>query len=114
MAVPEDVREQLASWCAGLLPPDEQDRRRIGYTTAGSNVTILDRRPPTFPELGAAWSSTALAQLRADTPKPGRWTLYLPGEGPEERWQPQEPSADDPFVLLERIEGAIRAIGPPR
>ncbi len=114
MAVPEDVRERLAGWCAGLIPADEQDRRRIGYTTAGNNVTVLDRRPPTFPELGAAWSSTALAQLRADTPKPGRWTLYLPGDGAEGRWQAQEPSADDPFVLLERIEGAIRSIGPPR
>lgn len=112
MGVPEEVRVRLASWCADLIPTHEQERRRIGYTTAGNNVTILDRRPPTFPELGAAWSSTALAQLRADVPEPGRWSLYLPGTDPEQRWERQEPSADDPFVLLQRIEGAIRSVGP--
>lgn len=54
MGVPEQVRRHLATWCATVLGEPEQGRRRIGYTTAGSTVTILDRRPPTFPELGAA------------------------------------------------------------
>ncbi|MET0188452.1 MAG: hypothetical protein ABW212_05600 [Pseudonocardia sediminis] len=112
MSVPEEVRTRLATWCSDLVGDHEQGRRRIGYTTTGSTITILDRRPPTFPELGAAWSSTALAQLRVDTPEPGRWSLFLPGREPESRWERQEPSADDPFLLLERIEGAIRSVGP--
>lgn len=112
MGVPEEVRTRLATWCAELVGDHEQGRRRIGYTTAGDNITILDRRPPTFPELGAAWSSTALAQLRANTPERGRWSLFLPGAASSERWERQEPSADDPFLLLERIEGAIRSVGP--
>ena len=113
MSVPEEVRARLARWCGDLVPAGEHQRRRIGYTTAGNNITILDRRPPTYPELGAAWSSTPLAQLRADVPEPGRWSLFLPGQEPEQRWERQEPSADDPFALLERIEGAIRSLQPP-
>ncbi|MBC3194593.1 hypothetical protein H7X46_26440 [Pseudonocardia sp. C8] len=112
MGVPEQVRERLATWCAELVPEAERDRRRIGYTTAGRTVTILDRRPPSFPELGAAWSSTPLAQLRADDPDQGIWTLYVPA-APESgaRWERVTPPAEDPFVLLERVADGIRAVG---
>ncbi|MEJ8281786.1 hypothetical protein [Pseudonocardia spirodelae] len=110
MGVPEQVRVQLATWCTEQVPDDASDRRRIAYTTAGSTVTILDRRPPAFPELGAAWSSTSLAQLRCDDPAPGEWTLYLPAEpGSGRRWERSEPSGADPFVLLGRVATAIRA-----
>ncbi|MEU6700019.1 hypothetical protein [Pseudonocardia sp. NPDC046786] len=112
MGVPKQVREQLAAWCAGLVPEPQRERRRIGYTTAGGTVTILDRRPPAFPELGAAWSSTSLARLRADDPEPGRWTLYLPADPASgERWERAQPPADDPFVLLDRVADGIRAVG---
>ncbi|OLL74957.1 hypothetical protein Ae168Ps1_3354 [Pseudonocardia sp. Ae168_Ps1] len=112
MGVPEQVREQLAAWCAELVPAGERDRRRIGYTTAGDVVTILDRRPPAFPELGAAWASTALAQLRADDPEAGSWTLYIPAApGSRGRWERVRPPAADPFELLDRIADSIRAVG---
>ena len=112
MGVPEQVREQLATWCAELVPEAERDRRRIGYTTAGSTVTILDRRPPSFPELGAAWTSTSLAQLRAGDPEPGSWRLYIPAApGSGARWERVDPPAEDPFVLLERVADGIRAVG---
>lgn len=112
MGVPEAVREQLATWCATVLDERERERRRIGYTTAGSTVTILDRRPPTFPELGAAWSSTSLARLRVDDPDPGTWSLYVPaGREGGQRWERREPPADDPFALLERVSADIRASG---
>lgn len=112
MGVPEQVRRQLAAWCAELVPEGGRDRRRIGYTTAGSTVTVIDRRPPAFPELGAAWTSTSLAQLRADDPVPGSWTLYIPAaRNSGARWERVQPPADDPFVLLERIADSIRAVG---
>lgn len=112
MGVPEQVRLHLATWCATVLGEPEQGRRRIGYTTAGSTVTILDRRPPTFPELGAAWSSTSLAQLRADDPEPGSWTLYVPADPASgQRWERADPPASDPFVLLDRISESVRAAG---
>lgn len=96
-----------------MLGEPEREHRRIGYTTAGSTVTILDRRPPTFPELGAAWSSRSLARLRADDPEPGAWTLYVPADpATGQRWQRQDPPAADPFVLLERVSAGIRAAGP--
>lgn len=112
MGVPEQVRERLAAWCAELVPEAERDRRRIGYTTAGNTLTILDRRPPAFPELGAAWTSTSLARLRADDPDPGSWTLYIPAApGAGARWERVRPPARDPFELLDRIAGSIRAVG---
>lgn len=112
MAIPEDIRARVAEWCTGQVPDSTKDERRIGYTTAGDHLTILDRRPPAIPELGAAWTSTPLAQLRADDPKPGRWTLYIAGPEGGPRWERQEPSGDDPITLLERIESALRFTGP--
>ncbi|MFP5019210.1 DUF3024 domain-containing protein [Pseudonocardia phyllosphaerae] len=110
MGVPEQVRTELATWCADVLDEHERAHRRIGYTTAGRTVTILDRRPPTYPELSPAWSSTSLAQLRADDPEEGRWTLYARADpASEERWVRQDPPDDDPFVLLERVAAGIRA-----
>ncbi|MEQ3554939.1 hypothetical protein WIS52_31120 [Pseudonocardia nematodicida] len=112
MGVPEQARAQLAGWCHRLLPEQEREHRRIGYTTVGSTVTILDRRPPAFPELGAAWSSTSLARLRADDPEPGLWTLYLPSDPASgRRWRRVDPPGDDPFALLERVADEIRAVG---
>lgn len=112
MGVPEAVREQLAAWCATVLDEGERERRQIGYTTAGATITILDRRPPTFPELGAAWSSTSLARVRADDPEPGSWSLYVPADRESgQRWTRQDPPADDPFALLERVSAGIRAAG---
>lgn len=109
MGVPEEIRTRLSDWCADCLSAEEREHRRIAYTTVGDHVTILDRRPPAFPELGAVWSSTPLAQLRNERDS-GRWVLYIPTVS-EERWERQEPSADDPFVLLDRIRSAVRAAG---
>ncbi|MCW0212117.1 MAG: hypothetical protein OJJ54_02070 [Pseudonocardia sp.] len=112
MAIPEDVRARVAEWCAALVPESLRDERRIGYTTAGDHLTILDRRPPEFPELGAVWASTPLAQLRRNDPSRHRWSLYIAGPEGGPRWERQEPSADDPFALPERIESALRSTGP--
>ncbi|ANY06810.1 DUF3024 domain-containing protein [Pseudonocardia sp. HH130630-07] len=113
MGVPEQVRERLATWCVEQVPEGSRDRRRIGYTTAGGTVTVLDRRPPAFPELGAAWTSTALARLRIDDPEPGSWTLYVPGaRGSGRRWERVRPPATDPFELLDRVAADIRSAGP--
>jgi hypothetical protein len=109
MAVAEELRARLSEWCAECLPAEERERRRIGYTTVGDTVTILDRRPPAVPELGAVWSSTPLARLRPEE-RTGRWVLLLPTVSGE-RWEPQEPAAADPLVLLDRIRTAVRGAG---
>jgi hypothetical protein len=108
MAVAEEIRARLTDWCADCLPAEARDRRRIAFTSVGDTLTILDRRPPAFPELGAVWSSTPLARLRAEPD--GRWALFIPTTDGE-RWERQEPTADDPLVLLGRIESAVRAAG---
>jgi hypothetical protein len=107
MAVPEEIRARVTEWCAACLPPDAKDRRRIAFTSVGDTVTVLDRRPPAVPELGAVWSSTPLARLRREHDV---WTLYLPTTAGD-RWERQEPTATDPLPLLETITDAVRAAG---
>jgi hypothetical protein len=100
--VSEEIRSRLSRWCVDRVPEAERARRQIGYTIHGDRVTIVDRRPPVYAELGAAWSSTALAQLRADDPEPGRWSLYRPA-GPEESWERVGAPARDPIALLDDV-----------
>ncbi|NMH98962.1 hypothetical protein [Pseudonocardia acidicola] len=113
MPVPEEIRVRLSRWCADQVPDAERSQRQIGYTTSGEQVTLLDRRPPTFPELGAAWISTPVAQLRND--EPGRWSLWRPAATDDpDAWEPDGGgSAEDPLALLTRIEDAIRVSAPP-
>jgi len=95
----------VTDWCAECLPAEERPRRRIAFTSVGDTLTILDRRPPRFPELGAVWSSIPLARLRAEG---DGWVLFLPTVDGA-RWERQEPAAADPLDLLARIETAVRA-----
>jgi hypothetical protein len=105
MAVPEEIRARVTEWCAACLPAEVRDRRRIAFTSVGDTLTILDRRPPAVPELGAVWSSTPLARLRSEG---DTWTLSLPTVDGE-RWQRQA-SAEDPLTLLAGLTDAVRAI----
>ncbi len=99
MSVPEQVRHALSRWCAERIPEAERERHRVGYTIQGPDVTILDRRAPTYPELGAEWTSTPLARLRLDPG--GRWSLLRPGT--HGGWV-EEDSGPDPLVLLARVQ----------
>jgi hypothetical protein len=100
MPLPEPVRAALSRWCAAQVPAGQRDRRQIGYVVREREVTIVDRRPPRYPELGRAWTSTPLALLRADDPEPGRWSLYLPAR---DGWRRDGPAADEPLALLRRL-----------
>ncbi|MHA6620428.1 DUF3024 domain-containing protein [Pseudonocardia sp. DLS-67] len=97
MAVPEEVRTRLSQWCAARVPVGERDQRQIAYTIHGDAVTILERRPPAYPELGQAWSATPMARL---VRRPDGWQLDRPaGRG---EWRP-DASGSDPIELLERV-----------
>src|SRR5690606_14940074 len=63
MAVPEEIRTRLSHWCDARVPAEERDTRQVAYTIHGDAITILERRPPAYPELGAAWSATPVARL---------------------------------------------------
>jgi hypothetical protein len=102
MTVPEDVRHRLSLWCADRVPETERVQRQVGYTIQGNEVTIHDRRPPTYPELDASWPSVAVARLRRDDPTPGRWTLYQPA-GTDD-WE-RAADGDDPVTLLDLLAG---------
>ena len=99
MSVPEETRVRLSRWCTARISATERRQRQIGYTIHGDDVTIVDRRAPTFPELGSAWSTTPLARLRGD-PESGSWSLYRPAG--EDRWQ-RVATGTDPVALLEQV-----------
>jgi hypothetical protein len=98
MAVPDETRTRLSQWCAARVPDDERDQWQVGYTIQGDEVTIVERRPPAYPELGAAWSATPVAQLRLDDE--GGWALYRPVG--ESGWR-REASGPDPIALLDQV-----------
>jgi hypothetical protein len=100
MAVPEEIRTLLSQWCAAAVPDAEREQRQIGYTTQGDDVTILDRRPPAYPELGVEWSATPVALLHLEDD--GGWVLYrATADG---GWR-QETAGPDPIALLEQVRG---------
>ena len=98
MTVPEEVRHQLSVWCADRVPDGEREQHQIGYTIQGDEITIHDRRPPTYPELGASWPAVAVARLRYEDPERGRWTLYRPDGS--DGWA-RAADGDDPLTLLD-------------
>lgn len=102
MTLPEETRRRLAAWCADRVRAAGRARHQVAYTVHEDVVTLLDRRPPEFPELGAAWSRRRLAQLRGGDPGPGLWSLYRPVG--EDGWERSGSPDDDPIALLARIE----------
>jgi hypothetical protein len=97
MAVPEEIRTRLSRWCAARVPTAERDHRQIAYTIHGDAITILERRPPAYPELGPAWSATPVARLRRG---PDGWLLDRPvGSG---SWR-RDATGSDPIALLESV-----------
>lgn len=95
MAVADEIRTRLSQWCSARVPERERDQRQVAYTIHGDDVTIVERRPPAYPELGAAWSAVPLARLRQENG--GTWTLFRPaGSG----WQRASGGAD-PIALLD-------------
>ncbi len=98
MDVPEEIRSRLSQWCAEVVPDAEREQQRLGYTIQGDEVTILDRRPPTYPELEVEWSATPVALLRLEDD--GGWVLYRAvADG---GWQ-HETAGPDPIALLEQV-----------
>lgn len=96
MGPSEEIRHALSEWCTARIPEAERERRQIGYTVQGAEVTITDRRAPGHPRLDAGWTGTPLARLRVD--EGGRWTLYRPAA--DGGWI-RTSDGDDPIALLE-------------
>lgn len=96
MPVPEEVRARLARWCAERVTVADRDRHQVGYTIHGDEIVVADRRPPAYPELGAAWTSSPLARLRRTSEG---WVLLRPSG--ENGWI-HAADGDDPVRLLER------------
>lgn len=88
---------RLSHWCAARVSGAERDHRQITYTIHGDAITIFERRPPEYPELGPAWSATPVARLLR---RPDGWQLERPaGRG---EWR-DVATGGDPISLLERV-----------
>jgi hypothetical protein len=99
MAVPDELRRRLTRWCVARIPPGQRANRQIGFTIRGDEVRILDRHPPTYPELNLAWSATPVALLRLEDAPSGHWVLYRRAA---EDWVRVE-SGPDPITLLDAV-----------
>jgi hypothetical protein len=98
MTVADEIRTRLSQWCSARVPDSEREHRQIAYTIQGDDVTIVDRRPPTYPELGHAWSAVPVARLHQEDS--GTWTLLRPVDG--DQWR-RAADGPDPIALLDEI-----------
>lgn len=101
MAVPKEVQPLLSRWCAERVPKHARASLQIGYLIRGDQVTITERRPPAFPELNWAWTSTPVAQLRYNDPEQGLWRIYRRVDDGWRRYD--HPPATMPEPLLDEI-----------
>ena len=101
--VPEEFRSVFGQWCRSRVPDELRDELQIGYTIQGDEVTIVERRPPKYPELGHAWTSTPVFQLRFGDPEPGLWSLYVPAGDDEWKRSDQLRPAGRPEPLLDAV-----------
>ncbi|MFI4991550.1 MAG: DUF3024 domain-containing protein [Solirubrobacterales bacterium] len=99
---PDPYSSALAAvevFCESRVPEEHRDELRLECSHRGNSITIVERRPPWNPEIGAAWTSMKVAQLRYDKAA-GQWLLYCSDSG--ERWWPYDdvgPSASvDPLL----------------
>jgi carbamate kinase len=96
MTVPEETRIRLTQWCSARVPGAEREQRQVGYSIQGDEITVVERRPPAYPELGPAWSTTPVARLRRNDEG---WTLLQPlGDG---GWR-RAAGGPDPIDLLDQ------------
>lgn len=98
MTVADEIRTRLSQWCSARVPESERSKRQIAYTIQGDDVTILERRPPAYPELGQAWSAVPVARLHQE--EGGTWTLLRPADAGEWRRASDGP---DPIALLDEL-----------
>lgn len=99
--MPEDHRDTIALWCARRVPARMRDQVQFGFTERAGRVTIVERRPPVYPELDLEWTSKPVAQLRFAE---HGWTLYWADRnGRWHRYPHVAPSAT-PVPLLAEVD----------
>ncbi len=98
MAVPKSYQALFSRWCADRVPATARAGRQIGYSIHGDQVTIVERRPPQFPELNSAWSSTRVAQLRHNDPENGLWRIYRPTDDGWRRYDHAPAARPEPLL----------------
>lgn len=101
MPILKEYQVLFSRWCADRVPGHARANLQIGYSIHGDLVTFVERRPPRFPELNSAWTSSPIAQLRYNDPEQGLWQIYRPvGDG----WKRYDhPPANTPEPLLAEI-----------
>jgi Protein of unknown function (DUF3024) len=75
MALPELDVARAQRWCVARVSAHARDQLRIECELAPRHLTIVERRPPWHEDLGADWTSSAIARLRYSATDKS-WTLY--------------------------------------
>lgn len=66
----------VEAYCARRISPEMRDRMRLEVAIRGSQITIVERRPPWREDYGPEWSSMPIARMRNNDD--GTWTLRRP------------------------------------
>lgn len=100
--VPEADLAQVRQWAGARIPVEMADQARLDVEVHGPTITIVERRPPSQPQLGPEWSRQRIAQLRYD-PDSSRWTLCH--SDPQQRWHLCDLAPEpDVGVLIDEME----------
>jgi hypothetical protein len=99
--LPETHLRQIARWCERRIPAHARGEVRVEHTVRGSNVTILEVRPPWREDFGPEWTRRPIAQLRHDGT---RWWLYWPDRNTRWHLLQDIPAQTAPAPLLDVID----------
>lgn len=100
---------RVSRWCADRVPERVRDRIRVECDVGSRHLTIVERRPPSRPDVGAEWTRFPIARLRYTIAR-GQWSLYWRDRN--ERWHAYGGTAPSASVqdLLDEVDADPTAI----
>ena len=100
---PELDVARIQDFARHRLPKSVAADLRLEVEVEGPNVTIVERRLPSWPDIGPEWSRQPIAQVRFDRAR-STWTLYWPRASG--RWQRYDL---DPAPTIDRLLAKLDA-----
>jgi len=101
VSIAETDLARARRWCEGRVPLRFRDQVRVELKVHGQALTVVERRPPWPPRVGAEWSRAPVARFFYDAAA-RRWTLFWPDRNSHwRRYQRCPPSSRLDVLLVE-------------